>query len=127
MFALLSAVKTEQTVKSLQNLYVQSHVQLTLTVPVVASPPAARLEPVLQLSTVQRYATGLHHPTPVQTLCSLPATKTAHPPASPPDPRGNDTRTKLETLCRERHAQSTHAWSCSFQLSEPAKEHGTLR
>lgn len=25
-----------------------------------------------------------------------------------------------------RDMQSTHAWSCSFQLSEPAEEHGTL-
>lgn len=85
MFDLLSSVKKtackqEDTVKSLQNLQVQSHVRLTLTVLVAASLPAARLEPVVQLSTIQRYITGLHHPTVVQTLCSLSATAAASPP-----------------------------------------------
>lgn len=42
--------------------------------------PAARLEPALQLSTIQHYITRLHHQTPPtypppQPLCSLSTTK----------------------------------------------------
>lgn len=44
----------------------------------------------------------------------------------PPAPRGNDTRTELESLFRETDAQSTQAWRTSLRLSEPAGEHGTL-
>lgn len=83
MFDLLAAKTTcreEYMVKYLQEPRVKSHVQ-PLIVLVAGSLPAARLEPALQLSTIQHYVTRLHHKTP-------PTPTTAPPPkhfaASPP-------------------------------------------